>query len=194
MIPLAGQASVGAERRPLVAREQAFAKLYEAQFGRVYAYAHFRTSDPATAEDIAAEVFMRAWSQLPDLDDPSAAAAWLFTTGRRLVVDHYRRRRPHDLASIGGSAHLESPSPETIVLARERLAVLASCLQDLSDRERDVIGLRFVARLRNREIARLVRTSEGNVAKIVHRALRKVRDRMTADGYAPIDAAEGASA
>jgi DNA-directed RNA polymerase specialized sigma24 family protein len=49
-----------------------------------------------------------------------------------------------------------SPSPEGAALSSERLATLARCLTDLSDREREVIGLRFVARLRNRDIGALV--------------------------------------
>jgi RNA polymerase sigma factor (sigma-70 family) len=76
-------------------------------------------------------------------------------------------------------------------VARERLALLRRCLTDLSERERDVIGLRFIAQLRHREIASLVRTSEGNVAKILHRTLRTLRDRLAAEGYTASDGREG---
>jgi RNA polymerase sigma-70 factor (ECF subfamily) len=169
------------------ARGSAFAALYEVQFDRVYAFAYFRTGDAATAEDIAAEVFTRALSKLRDPSDANAAAAWLFTTARRLVVDHYRRPRTHDLASIEASAHPLGRSPEVAVVTSERLATLTRCLTDLSDRERDVIGLRFVARLHNREIGSLVGTSEGNVAKILHRALKKLQDRLAAEGYTKDD-------
>jgi len=182
MIHSAREVSVGISRRSPLA-EAPFAALYEARFDRVYAFAYFRTGDVATAEDIAAEVFTRAWSNLRDPSDVNAAAAWLFTTTRRLVVDHYRRPRTHDLASIEESAHPSGHSPEVAAVTSERLATLTRCLTDLSDRERDVIGLRFVARLRNREIGSLVRTSEGNVAKILHRTLKKLRDRLAAEGY-----------
>lgn len=191
MIPFVRQVSGRLARHPAPLRDETFAALYEAQFDRVYAFVHFRTADAATAEDIAAEVFTRAWSKLPDPDDRNAAAAWLFTTTRRLIVDHYRRPRLQDLASVDQSAHPSSPSPEGAAFSSERLAMLTRCLTDLSDRERDVIGLRFVARLRNREIGSLVRTSEGNVAKILHRALRKLRARLATEGYTASDGLEG---
>jgi len=186
MIHLAREVSVRSRGRSPLA-EAPFAALYEAQFDRVYAFAYFRTGDAATAEDIAAEVFTRAWSHLRDPSDMNAAVAWLFTTTRRLLVDHYRRRRTDDLASLEESAHPSGRSPELAAVTSERLATLTRCLTDLSDRERDVIGLRFVARLRNRDIGSLVQTSEGNVAKILHRALKKLRERLAAEGYTSDD-------
>jgi RNA polymerase sigma-70 factor, ECF subfamily len=175
---------------PVARREETFAALYEAQFDRVYAFARFRTADEAAAEDIAAEAFARAWSKLRDPADVDAATAWLFTTARRLLVDHYRRLSTQPVGSMSESAHPSSSSPERAALSSERLAMLARCLTSLTDREREIIGLRFIARLRNREIGSLVRTSEGNVAKILHRALRKLRDRLTAEGYTASDGLE----
>ena len=86
-----------------------------------------------------------------------------------------------------------APQADAWTTYKLRLAILARCLTDLSDRERDVIGLRFIARLHNREIAPLVSTSDGNVAKILHRALRKLRDRLIAEGYTTSDGPEGVS-
>jgi RNA polymerase sigma-70 factor (ECF subfamily) len=177
-------------RGAMAGREQTFTAMYEAQFDRVYAFVRFRTASETAAEDIAAEVFARAWSKLRDPADRDAAPAWLFTTARRLVVDHYRRLPIQGLGSVAESAQPSSPSPESAALSSERLALLVRCLTALSDREREIIGLRFVARLRNREIGSLVRTSEGNVAKILHRALRKLRDRLTAEGYTASDGLE----
>jgi RNA polymerase sigma-70 factor, ECF subfamily len=193
VIHSARRISVGLVRDPAPPREQAFAALYEAEFDRVYGFVHFRTGDETTAEDIAAEVFARAWSKLRDPGNRNAAAAWLFTTARRLVIDHYRRAPIQPLGLVDEPTALPNRSPERAAVSNERLAVLRRCLTDLSDRERDVIGLRFVAQLRNREIAALVRTSEGNVAKILHRALRGLRDRLTAEGYTASDGLEGVS-
>src|SRR5439155_23032193 len=90
MIEAVRQFSLRLGRDPVARRDEAFGALFEAQFDRIYAFARFRTADEAAAEDIAAEVFARAWSKLRDPADVDAATAWLFTTARRLVVDHYR--------------------------------------------------------------------------------------------------------
>lgn len=191
MSQFARRISLPFARHPAPPREAAFGALFDAQFDRVYAFVRFRTSDEPTAEDIAAEVFARAWSKLRDPSDQNAAAAWLFMTARRLVIDHYRRAKPIQLGSIAESVHPSSPGPESAAVASERLLILRRCLSDLSERERDVIGLRFIAQLRHREIASLVRTSEGNIAKILHRTLRTLRDRLAAEGYTASDGREG---
>lgn len=107
------------------------------------------------------------------------AIAWLFTTAHNLLADHYRRRKPP--LSLEALAPEECPvtaAPEAGILVDERLAALPRSLASLDEREREIIGLRFVAGLRNREIAPVLGISEGNVAKIIHRALGKLRGRM----------------
>lgn len=165
---------------------RAFAKIYATQSGRLYAYLRYRVGDAALAEDLVAEVFARAWARW---DDPRAAeriVAWLFTTARNLAVDHYRqeRRAPPALPldAVPVARQPLTGSPEEGVLRDERAALLRQCLSELEAREREIVELRFVARLRNREIAPILGLSEGNVAKILHRALRKLRLRLHQGG------------
>lgn len=172
-------------------RADAFAELYASQFDRLYAFVRFRTGDATSAEDIAAEVFARAWTKVKDPTDRDAAVAWLFVTARRLVIDRYRRRRPIIPIGVPGRAEPSAPPPEDAVIAAERRALLDRSIAGLSERERDVIGLRFVARRRNPEIAAIVGTSAGNVAKILHRALRKVRVELVAQGFGVAKDGEG---
>ncbi len=164
------------------ARAQAFAALYHLQFGRVYAFLRYRLDDTQLAEDLAAEVFARAWAGLRDPRQLDSSIAWLFTTARRLVADHYRNRRAF-LAEQAPSARPETPSSEAQLLADERLALVMHCLAALGEREREIVGLCFVAGLRNRQIAQVLNISEGNVAKIIHRALARVRERLQEEGY-----------
>lgn len=169
--------STGAE-----ADAQAFAALYDAQFERLYRFLRYRVDDPALAEDLAAEVFSRAWATRGTLRTPDAAVGWLFTTARRLVADRYRRGTdvlPLDAVPPGrlpGTA-----APEEGVLRAEREALVRRYVGELGERERAIVELRFVAGLRNREIAPVVGLSEGNVAKILHRTLRRLRARLTSE-------------
>lgn len=161
------------------ARDRAFAALYERQFDRIYAFLRYRLGDELLAEDLSAEVFARAWDKLRDLRNPDRATAWLFTTARNLVADHYRAR-PNwlPLSAVPMDRQLTTGSPEAALLADERSASILRCLSDLSEREQEIVGLRFAAGLRNRQIASALGLSEGNVAKIIHRALAKVRARL----------------
>lgn len=156
-----------------------FAAIYEAQFERLYAYVRYRIGDPVAAEDLTADVFARLWSNRTHVRSPEAVVAWLFTTARNIVFDHYRRQHPTlPLDLVSPDVYLLSPSPEDQVLARERLELVLQGLAHLRVREREIVVLRFVAGLRNREIARILSIREGNVAKILHRTPEKLRVYM----------------
>jgi RNA polymerase sigma factor (sigma-70 family) len=160
-------------------RERAFATLYESQFDRIFGYLRYRVDDPSVAEELAAETFSRAWAKLADPTPSDRAIAWLVATARNLVADHFRSRRASvPLQALTDQQHPRGGLIEPGVVAAEQLAEVRACLAALSEREQDVVGLRFVAGLRNREIAVVIGTTEGNVAKILHRSLRAVRARL----------------
>jgi RNA polymerase sigma factor (sigma-70 family) len=60
----------------------------------------------------------------------------------------------------------------------EELETLRRVLADLSEREQEIIRLRFVAELPHREIGRAVGLRAGHVAVILFRALSKLRDQF----------------
>ena len=57
---------------------------------------------------------------------------------------------------------------------------LLAALARLSDRERDLIGLKFAAGLTNRHIAKLADLRESNVGVILYRAMRRLRVELSA--------------
>ncbi|MBI1885751.1 MAG: sigma-70 family RNA polymerase sigma factor [Chloroflexi bacterium] len=64
------------------------------------------------------------------------------------------------------------------IVHQEELATLVEQLSYLSQREQDIIALKFDAELSTAQIARILDISEGNVRVIIYRALRKLRDLM----------------
>ena len=67
-------------------------------------------------------------------------------------------------------------------MAQEERMNLLSQLNRLSEREREVIGLKFVACLQNREIARVLNMPEGTVGSLLHRTLARLRDALHEEG------------
>lgn len=163
-------------------RSQAFVALYEAYHARIYAYLRYRTGDPTLAEDLTAEVFVRAWTRQDELRHSDAAIAWLFTVARNLLIDRLRRdrhiRAAVSLDTLPDGRHPCSDALEEGVLRDERQALVRYGLATLGEREREIVELRFIAELRNREIARVLRLREGTVASILHRTLRRLREQL----------------
>ncbi len=177
-----GRETAGGER---VATDARFTQLYRELFPSLYGYLCFRIGDPQLAEDLTAQVFERALPRFMEVRPPERLRAWLFTIARNLLVDHHRSRRPtSDLADVDLLAHLAVESPEGEALRRDDRRRLGAYLQDLDEREREIVGLKFFAGLSNRESARLLGLSEANVAQIVHRTVVKLRRRFVAEGEA----------
>jgi RNA polymerase sigma factor (sigma-70 family) len=162
--------------------DAAFVEIYRDLFPSVYGFIHFRVADPHTAEDLTAQSFERALSHFSDLRDPERARAWVFSIARRAIADYQRSQRSVQNTIVNEQiVEPAAQSPEHDAVRREEWQRLDRYLSELSDRDREVIGLRYAAGLSHREIGNLLSISESNVAQIVHRALLKLRARFTQD-------------
>ncbi len=157
-----------------------FVIFYDEFMPQVYRYVQYRVADTATAEDLTASVFekaLRAWHSRRKLD---SAGPWVLRIARNTVISHYRRqgrRREVPLESDSDALELMSagPGPEKGLLDAERWAQIRQGLRSLSQREQDIIALKFGSGLTNRAIAPVVGMTENHVAVVLHRAMRKLR-------------------
>ncbi len=168
----------------LATEAEAFAALYDRYFGRVYNYVRYRVAEADTADDLTSEIFSRALRKIDSYAPAKGPfAAWLFAIARNTVNSYHRREQLRRLVPLSQARNVPAPesTPEEHLAGREERAALLKALQRLSPRERDIISLRFAADLRYARIARLTGLSEANLAVIVHRALRKLRDFLEED-------------
>jgi RNA polymerase sigma factor (sigma-70 family) len=161
----------------------AFGDLYGQYYTCVYAYLRFRVGSTEVAEDLVSQVFERALTHLADLQSTAAAGAWLFRIARNCATDYFRRLRPAaSLDRLIDSNHPRECSPEEVIVAQEERARLLMQLKRLPEREREVVGLKFVACLQNREIARVLNMPEGTVGSLLHRTLARLREALHDEG------------
>jgi RNA polymerase sigma-70 factor (ECF subfamily) len=155
----------------------AFGVLYERYYARVYRYVYHRVDGVADAEDITAQVFMKALEALPSYQPgPNGFAPWLFRITRNAVIDHYRRRKRHH--AIDEIEHETGDDPMLDVLHNERRDELGRLICHLSDEQRDVILLRYSADLTFSEIAATLKKKEPAIRMLLHRGLRKLKTVM----------------
>jgi RNA polymerase sigma-70 factor (ECF subfamily) len=152
-----------------------FAQQYDEYLPRVLNYVRLRVSDQDTAQDLTAQCFERALTRLHTLRDRGAFGGWLFSIARTTVAGYYRRRKTLlPLESVADRPSPELPVEGQLVHGQE-VEALRLALALLSEREQEIIRLRFVAGLTNRAIGKMMGLREGNVAVILFRALRKLR-------------------
>src|SRR3954463_11023235 len=122
----------------------------------------------ADAEEIAQETLARAlarWHSVSGHDEP-----WVTRVATNLAIGRLRKRRP---TTAFDEAH-GGPAPVADAHALERLT-LADAISRLPRRQREVVALRYLADLPEREVAALMRTSVGSVKKHSSRALDRLR-------------------
>lgn len=160
---------------------EGFAALYDCYAPRVFTYIRYRVDDIPTAEDLTAQAFEQVLVHLPRfLPERAPFGAWLFGIVRH-TVSHYRRaqRRQRWLSLDALSHHVsDAPPTETEVIAGDMRRQLVRAVASLSERERDVIALKFAAGLNNRQIARLTGLSESNIGVVLYRSLRRLRGML----------------
>ncbi len=166
-----------------MAEPAAFAAVYDHYFPRVYNYVRYRVGDAETADDVTAQVFERVLVNIGKFRPERAPfAAWLFAIARNAVNDHLRAQRRHrwlSLEVLRDRASAE-PRPEEVAIHNETRAELLAAVTRLSDRERDLIALKFAAGLTNRHVAELTGLGESNVGVILYRAVRWLRAELSA--------------
>jgi RNA polymerase sigma factor (sigma-70 family) len=155
-----------------------FADLYRQYLPRILNYVRLRVDGEDLAQDLTAAIFERAISRQHTLRQPEAFGAWLFRIARTTVAGYYRQRRPVVPLDLADEQAASDPSPPEAVMRREELSRLRESLTTLSEREREIIRLKFGGGLGNQEIGRVLRLRAGHVAVILYRALRKLRARL----------------
>jgi len=166
-----------------VAEPAAFAALYDHYFPRVYNYIRYRVREAEAADDITAHVFEVAWNKLSRYRQERAPfAVWLLAIARNAVNDHFRAANRHRWLSLDALwDHASSePQPEQAAIHSQERADLLAALARLSDRERDLLAMKFAAGLTNRHIAKLARLSESNVGVILYRAVKRLQAELRA--------------
>jgi RNA polymerase sigma-70 factor, ECF subfamily len=162
----------------------AFAAIYDHYFAAVYNYVRYRLSDPVSADDVTAQIFEKVLISLPRYDAAHGQfAVWLFAIARNTVNDQLRVLRRRKWLSLERLHNRSSgtPQPEERVLQQEQYEALALALEQLTDRERDLLALKFAAQLSNRKLAELTGLTEANVAVILFRALKRLRSHLQSD-------------
>ena len=163
----------------------ALAALIERYQGRLYRYLVRLLREPATAEDLFQQTWVRVAERIKSYDTKRSFENWLFTIARNLAFDHLRRYRPESLDEPlpSGESRLEmlaaeGPGAAESIMAQERSAQLAAALELLPVVYREVLSLRFEEDLKLEEIADLLQIPLSTVKSRLRRALEDMRELL----------------
>jgi RNA polymerase sigma-70 factor (ECF subfamily) len=152
-----------------------FDALFRSCAADVHGYALSLLGDRAAAEDVTALAFERLYRARRRLDSRRGTArGLLFTIARNAALDELRSRARRSTGA-GDPAPLEDTRSEEDFAVVERQAMVTAALRELSERERELVLLKFHGQLSNGELARVIGISESNAGTRLHRALSRLR-------------------
>ncbi|MCE7970492.1 MAG: sigma-70 family RNA polymerase sigma factor [Leptolyngbya sp. PLA2] len=158
----------------------AFADLYVRYVGLVRGVLLAR-APRSDCDDLAQEVFIRAWQRLDDLRSDESLGPWLAASARARAGDHRRtaaRRARREAAAAARSTR--DTSAEGITAARALDAI-----RSLPEAYRDTLALRLIEQMPGPLIARRLGLTEGSVRVNLHRGMKLLRERLGIEEAAP---------
>lgn len=166
--------------------KDAFGDLYNLHYGPIYGYIARKVSPPETAEDIAEEVFIKAWLSIGGLTKNDKFVAWLYMIARNQITDFYRKNAKYSQdVNIDDFVNIKAlgPSPEETTGNSETRESVSRALEKLSADYRSVLELKFLQDLSTEDTAKILGKSVGNIRIMQLRALKKLKSILEEEHY-----------
>ena len=135
--------------------------------------------NPADAEDLAQEVYLKALRNIDSLTDLSLVKFWLFRVTRNTCLDFGRKRKLRHHSSLEPEhEQLDSQTPESQVMAQEQLRSLKEAIRQLPKKQREVFIMKEYGDLSYQEIAETLKVNPGTVMSRLNRARQTIKNRI----------------
>lgn len=117
--------------------------------GKLGQFIRARVAEPATAEDILQDVFVKIQKRLPQLQDPATLDGWIYLIARNSIIDHYRTRK--DTVELSEALPAEPDARDRDI--EELKASFRRMIYSLPEPYREAIVLTELEGLKQQELA-----------------------------------------
>lgn len=158
--------------RVIVGDPDAFAQLYDRSVNKIYKYIYYRVRSAPLAEDLAAQVYLKAWAAIRDYRLTQCPfEAWLFRIAHNLVVDYYRTR--HETMPLEEFTLVDDHGEDLEEIAQNHLngEMLQRAIKHLTPEQQQVIVLKFLVGYSTEELAKIMNRNPGAIRALQHRGL-----------------------
>jgi RNA polymerase sigma-70 factor, ECF subfamily len=165
--------------------QEAFEELVKKYQSKVFSMALSFTRNREAADDLAQEVFLKAYLALPRFQGKSEFGTWLYRISVNHIKDFLRKKgraKEVSLEDVGEISLSDRDQADKAVLEAEaeaRRGLVRRSVERLPDKYRVILTLRDIQGLPYDEISRVLRLSPGTVDSRLHRARKILRDRMS---------------
>lgn len=158
---------------------QAFEMLYNECYEPILRFMAIRVPSLDDAEDLAQQVFIRFYRNLPGWKDQGySPMAYIFTVARSVIADYWRKNKNRPVENSEEILPFLTDSgsrPDEQVLSSEKTRQIIEAISRLPDNYQEVISMRLIKGLSNPEIAKILGKSDVAIRKIYSRGIQKLQ-------------------
>ncbi len=164
----------------------AFSKLYDIFIDPIYRYVYFRVN-AVDAEDLVETVFLKVWENIQKYKKKKKIyfSSWIFKIAHNLVVDYYRSHKDIDSLELNiqipDQNRQHNPIKSTQNVLNQKTLKIA--INKLKKSHQQILIYKFINEFSNREIAELLKKSEGSLRILQFRALKALKKELKDIGF-----------
>ena len=163
-------------------KKRAFQKIVRDHKDRVFGYAFYLLKQREDAEDVAQEVFLKLWKNIPNIET-TKMKAWIMRVTHNAAIDLLRKKSSKNHREYNDSMKIDSSvvqemgtgSPESAYELDEKHRALMSAMESLPVRVRSMLLLHYFDGLKYEEIADILDLKLSAVKVAVHRGRKSLR-------------------
>jgi RNA polymerase sigma-70 factor (ECF subfamily) len=134
------------------------------------------------AQDLAQDVYLKAYKNIGTLSELSLAKFWLFRIARNTCLNFQKKHRLDRISASKITQKMKDPqTPESEMIHQEQLRQLKEAIQKLPKKQRDVFVLKEYGDLSYQEIAETLKIELGTVMSRLNRARQAIKEQIKGD-------------
>jgi RNA polymerase sigma-70 factor (ECF subfamily) len=145
----------------------------------IFRFVYFRVGKWDDAEDLTQMTFLKAWNAMPRFEERgNPFSSLLYAIARNVIVDYWRKKREISLEEHEETIHQiedEKQNPSLDAETKEAKQNILKAVDELSEGQQEIIMLKFIEGLSNKEIANITGKSGEAIRALQYRGLRVLR-------------------
>ena len=152
-----------------------FIKAYEQYSDAIFRHCYYRIYHRERARELTQDVFMKTWRYIAEGKQVENLRAFLYRVANNIIIDEVRKKKEASLEQLSEAGFNPGTDPQPQLAAGLELEKTLVVLNQLDEKYKTVITLRYVEGYSPREIAKIFNESENTVSVRLHRGLKQLR-------------------
>ncbi len=138
-----------------------------------------------TAEELAEDTFVLLGINKPKDKGKGSFKTWLYTIGRNVAIDYFRRNSKKACVSIDDCPELisEEQNLELAYIKEERKIIVHRTLGKLKSEYRQILWLIYFENFSNKQAAAVMKKSVHSIETLVYRARKSLKSQLEMEGF-----------